>query len=150
MRRAGINDRRDLHVNATSLDAVSRDPLRVPWGIYPIHPVAAARLVGDLSVVTIETSGPALARDLQRAGIDARWILPAGSPDLVAGQVVMELHNESRTPLGMQDMVISRNLQLQRSELDRYLTELIDQDSWIAGIRYLLASTRSCSGFGSR
>lgn len=140
LRRAGINSQHDQHVSATSLDAVSRDPLRVPWGIYPIQPIAAARLIGDVSIVTIETSGPALASDLQRAGIDAAWTLPAGSPDLVAGQVVMEMRSESRTPLGKQDMVLSRTLQLQRSELDRYLIELVDQKCWIPGIRYLLGS----------
>lgn len=139
LRRAGINDQRDLHVNATSLDAVARDPLRVPWGIYPIHPVAAARLIGDLSVVTVETSGPALAGDLQNAGIDARWTRPPGIEDLVAGEVVMELHRQSHTPAGTKVMVLSRNLQLKRSELDRYLIEMIDQDPWVAGIRYLLA-----------
>lgn len=143
LRRAGINGQHDLHVSATSLDAVSRDPLRVPWGIYPIHPIAAARLIGDISIVTIETSGPALASDLQSAGLDARWTLPAGSPDLVAGQVVMEMRSESRTPLGKQDMVHSRTLQLQRSELDRYLIELVDQKCWIPGIRYLLGSPRT-------
>lgn len=140
LRQAAINDSRDLHVNATSLDAVSRDPLRVPWGIYPIHPVAAARLIGDLSVVTIETSGPALAGDLQSTGIDARWTRPPSVDDLVPGEVMMELHRQSRTPAGNRVMVLSRNLQLQRSELDRYLIEMIDQDSWVAGIRYLLAS----------
>lgn len=33
---------------------------------------------------------------------------------------------------------LSRTLQMRRSELDRYLIELIDQATWIEGPRYLL------------
>jgi len=52
---------------------VSRDPLRVPFATYPLHPVACARLIGDIAAFTVETSGPALAESLGAAGVAARW-----------------------------------------------------------------------------
>jgi hypothetical protein len=41
---------------------------------------------------------------------------------------------------------LSRTLQMQRSELDRYLIELLDQATWVEGIRYLLADDQFGSG----
>ncbi len=41
LQRAGIAaDREDHNINATSLEGAARDPLRVPWANYPLHPVA--------------------------------------------------------------------------------------------------------------
>jgi hypothetical protein len=60
LRRAGLGLRQASNIHATSLDSVSRDPLRVPFAVYPLHPVACARLIGDIAVFTVETSGPAL------------------------------------------------------------------------------------------
>ena len=60
-RRAGIDGDTGQLASATSLDSVSRDPQRVPFAAYPFHPVACARLIGDLSVFTVQTAGPALA-----------------------------------------------------------------------------------------
>ncbi|MEU3620419.1 hypothetical protein ABZ725_50405 [Streptomyces sp. NPDC006872] len=72
LQRAGIAaGREDYNINATSLDSTARDPLRVPWANYPLHPVACARLIGDYAVATVETSGPVLTRLLQAAGLDA-------------------------------------------------------------------------------
>lgn len=140
-RRARIGDQLALNMQATSLDSVSRDPLRVPWGVYPLHPVAVARLIGDVMTFVVETAGPSLAADLTARGIPAQWVRPAGTEDLVAGEVVMEMHNraEWRTPNGL-TAKLSRTLQLKRSEMDRYLIELLDQDCWAAGIRHLLLS----------
>jgi hypothetical protein len=76
LRRAGIGDDRQWHVLATSLDSVSRDPARVPFAVYPLHPVACARIIGDYAVFHVETSGLALADLLRRARIDTRWVLP--------------------------------------------------------------------------
>jgi hypothetical protein len=36
-------------------------------------------------------------------------------------------------------MEITRTLQMRRSELDKYLIEILDQDTWIEGVRYMLA-----------
>ncbi len=140
-RRARIGDQLDLNMHATTLDSVSRDPLRVPWGVYPLHPVAAARLIGDVMTFVVETSGPSLAADLTARGLPAQWVRPPGTEDLVAGEVVMEMHSraEWRTPNGL-TAELSRTLQLRRSEMDRYLIELLDQDCWAAGIRHLLLS----------
>ncbi|WP_333736215.1 hypothetical protein [Streptomyces sp. IBSBF 2806] len=140
-RRARIGDQLDLNMHATSLDNVSRDPLRVPWGVYPLHPVAAARLIGDVMTFVVETSGPSLATDLTARGIPAQWVRPPGTEDLVAGEVVMEMHSQTewRTPNGL-TATLSRTLQLKPSEMDRYLIELLDQDCWAAGIRHLLLS----------
>lgn len=140
-RRARIGDQLDLNMHATSLDSVSRDPLRVPWGIYPIHPVAAARLIGDVMTLTVETSGPSLAADLTARGIPAQWVRPPGTGELVAGEVVMEMHSQAewRASNGL-TATLSRTLQVRPSEMDRYLIELMDQDCWAAGIRHLLLS----------
>jgi hypothetical protein len=72
LRRAGLGPRLVSNVHATSLDSVSRDPLRVPFAAYPLDPVACARLIGDIAV--LETSGPALAASVSDAGIPARWV----------------------------------------------------------------------------
>ncbi len=132
-------------VTATSLDSVSRDPQRVPFAAYPLHPVACARLIGDLAVFNVETTGPALADSLRRAGIDARWVRPPGRVRRTApGEVVMELraaitgpvHRGIRTDLG-------RTFQVRRSALDRYLIEMIELETWSEGIRQMLADLPS-------
>jgi hypothetical protein len=142
-RRAGIDAGPERNVHATSLDSVSRDPLRVPFAAYPLHPVACARLIGDITVFTVETSGPALAAALRAANMSAEWVRPQGTRDLVAGEVVMEMTATTSAPSGQMVMDLSRTLQLRRSELDRYLIELIEQDTWIEGLKYLLASPRA-------
>ena len=150
LRRAGIGDDRQWHVLATSLDSVSRDPARVPFAAYPLHPVACARIIGDYAIFHVETSGPALAESLRRAGIDARWVLPPapGPRELQPGEVVMEMTASTVTPAPAHinralgpgvTAKFSRTLQMRRSELDRYLIELLDQATWIEGITYLLA-----------
>jgi hypothetical protein len=59
----------------------SRDPLRMPFAAYPLHPVACARLIGDIAIFTVEMSGPALAESVSAAGIPARWVW-AGTGDI--------------------------------------------------------------------
>ena len=91
-RRAGLGPRQPSDICATSMDRVSRDPQRVPFAAYPLHPVACARLIGDLAVFTVETSGPTLADSLGSAGFNARSVRPPGAVgDLALGEVVMEL-----------------------------------------------------------
>ncbi|MEU6192371.1 hypothetical protein [Streptomyces sp. NPDC047061] len=140
-RRARIGYRLDLNMHATTLDSVSRDPLRVPWAVYPLNPVAAARLIGDVMTFVVETSGPSLAADLTSRGIPTQWVRPPGTEDVKAGEVVMEMYSgtEWRAPNGL-TAKLSRTLQLRRSEMDRYLIELLDQNCWAAGIRHLLLS----------
>jgi hypothetical protein len=43
-------------------------------------------------------------------------------------------------------MELARTLQMRRSELDKYLIELLDPATWIEGIRYLLADYQSGDG----
>jgi len=151
LRRAGIAEDRTRNIHATSADAVSRDPLRVPFAAYPLHPVACARLIGDLAVFYVETSGPALADSLCEAGIQSRWILPPGRWELAARDVLMEMSAEFSSPVPdaiadrvfhRRDLraVLTRTLQMYRSEMDRYLIEMLDQETWIEGIRYLLGA----------
>lgn len=147
LRRALIGDNREDNINATSLDSTARDPLRVPWANYPLHPVICARLIGDYTVATVETSGPALASLLQLAGMDARWVRPPEKGNLRPGEVVMEIHRQEhlRSVLlpGGVTMTPGRTLQMRRSELDRYLIELLHPGSWVAGIKHLLAAPRA-------
>lgn len=139
LRRAGIGGDPEYHVSATSLDLVSRDPLRVPLAAYPLHPVACARLIGDIAVFAVTTSGPALADALNRAGINARWVRSPSTEDLAAGEVLMEMRSKAVSPLhGTIVAELSRTLQMRRSELDRYLIEMIEQATWIEGIRFLM------------
>lgn len=151
LRRAGISADRTRNIHATSADAVSRDPLRVPFAAYPLHPVACARLIGDLAVFYVETSGPALADSLCEEGIQAHWILPPGRRELTPRDVLMKMSAESSAPLPdaiadsvfhRRDLraVLTRTLEMHRSEMDRYLIEMLDQETWIEGIRYLLAA----------
>jgi hypothetical protein len=145
LRNAGIGERREDNIHATSLDSTAGDPLRVPWANYPLHPVVCARLIGDYAVMTVETSGPVLARLLQVAGLDARWVRPPRHKDLQPGEVVMEIRRQEhlRTVLlpGGLTVTPGRTLQVCRSELDRYLIELLDLGSWVAGLEHLLAAT---------
>lgn len=139
LRRAGIGPNRKWNIHVTSLDTIARDPKRVPLAAYPLHPAACARLIGDLAVFTVETSGQALAEALRDADIDAEWVLPPNAPDLTPGQVVMELHRRVRAPLrGGMALEFTRTLQLRRSELERYLIELIDPGTWTEGVKRLL------------
>ena len=139
-RRAGINGEREYMVSATSLDSVARDPLRVPFAAYPLDPIACARLIGDLSVFVIVTSGLDLADALYDSGIDATWVREPSTADLIPGEVLIELRSTVTEPfIGTVVMQRDRMMQLCRSEMDRYLIELIEQRSWIEGIRYLMA-----------
>ncbi|HUY45101.1 MAG TPA: hypothetical protein VMV92_05175 [Streptosporangiaceae bacterium] len=141
-RRAGLGPRQPPDVHATSMDSVSRDPQRVPFAAYPLHPVACARLIGDLAVFTVETSGPALAKSLGNAGFETRWVRPPGAVgDLAPGEVVMELSvitGNQLLPGGLRAAATS-TLQMRRSALDQYLIELVDQDAWIRGMRRMIA-----------
>jgi hypothetical protein len=144
LRRARIGPQgREDNVHATNLDLVARDPRRVPFAAYPFHPMACARLISDLAVFTVETSGPALAEVLCQAGLDAEWVRLPGLGDLRPGEVVIEIQRKTsrRLPDG-KTLEFSRTLQMQRSELDRYLIELLEMATWIEGIRYLLADYR--------
>lgn len=139
LRRAGLGRRQASNVHATSLDSVSRDPLRVPFAAYPLHPVACARLIGDIAMFIVETSGPALAASVSDAGIPAKWIW-AGTGEIPPGEVVMEMSTKRSWPVpGMLFMEHSKTLQMRRRELDRYLIELVEQKTWIEGVRFTLA-----------
>lgn len=140
-RRAGLGPREPSDVHATSLDSVSRDPQRVPFAAYPLHPVACARLIGDLAVFTVETSGPALVKTLGNAGFEARWVRPPGAVgNLAPGEVVMELTviTGSQILSGGLRAEARSTLQMRRSALDQYLIELVDQGTWIKGMRRLI------------
>jgi hypothetical protein len=141
-RRAGLGPRQPSDIHATSLDSVSRDPQRVPLAAYPLHPVACARLIGDLAVFTVETSGPTLAKPLGSAGFNARWVRPPGAVgDLAPGEVAMEISvitGSQLLPGGLRAEA-SSTLQVRRSALDQYLIEFVDQDTWIRGLRRMIA-----------
>lgn len=130
-------------LSATSLDSVSRDPQRVPFAAYPLHPIACARLIGNLTVFIVQTSGPALADSLRAAGFDARWVRPPGTADLEPGEVVMELRATVEGPVhrGIR-MDLARTLQVRRSALDRYLIEMSEQHTWADGTRNMLTDYR--------
>jgi hypothetical protein len=133
-RRARFDGGNEWIIHSTSLDSVSRDPLRVPFAAYPLHPVACARLIGDIACFVVETSGPALAEALGAAGLAARWVRPPGT-----GEAVMEITSTTHTQVGDLIRQATRTLQVQRSELDRYLTELIQQRTWAEGIKLMMA-----------
>ncbi|MFH8386984.1 hypothetical protein ACH4E7_39735 [Kitasatospora sp. NPDC018058] len=140
-------DRDRQNVSATSLDFTARDPLRVPWASYPLHPAVCARIIGDYMVFTVETSGPVLTRLLQAAGFDAQWVRPPRRGGLQAGEVVMEIGRQqlpsSAILRGGFRLTSKRTLQLRRSELDRYLIELVQPGTWAAGISHLLDNTQT-------
>jgi hypothetical protein len=149
LRRAGIGTDPEWLITATSLDLVSRDPNRVPFAAYPLHPVACARIIGDLAAFFVATNGQTLAEMVRNAGIEARWVRPPTAGDLTPGEVVMEMVSRTswpaspalerrlhRGPLRWEN---SRTLQMRRSELDRYLIELLDQEIWLRGVKYMLA-----------
>jgi hypothetical protein len=142
-RRAGIAANPEHNVSATSLDTVSRDPQRVPFAAYPLHAVACARLIGDLAVCTVETSGPAITHLLRTAGFDAHWVLPPGGGKRSTREVVIELHATLTGPAhrGIQTD-LARTFQMRRSELDRYLIELVGQGTWTEGLRQMLTDYR--------
>jgi hypothetical protein len=151
LRRAGISGDPQWLVTATSLDLVSRDPLRVPFAAYPLHPVACARIIGDLAAFFVITSGPKLVDLVRQAGIETRWVRPPGTGDLTPGEVVMEMvvtRTSAPAPPALAKQLhrpglrveSSRTLQMQRSGLDMYLIELIDQDTWLQGVKYMLTA----------
>jgi hypothetical protein len=149
LRRAHIADDPEWLISATSLDLVSRDPMRVPFAAYPLDPVICARIIGDYMVFNVITSGRVLADSARRAGIDARWARPPGTGELAPGEVVMEMTTRASFPApeatarmmhrpGLRAEYV-RTLQMRRSELDMYLIQLVDQDTWIQGVKYMLA-----------
>ena len=153
LRRAGIGPDRTWNIHVTSMDSVSRDPTRVPFAAYPLHPSACARIIGDLTIFHVETSAIALERSVRAAGIDAQWVRPPGGRELAPGEVLMNMTAKTSSPVpegfareflgGRADlrMELTRTLQMKRSDLDHYLIEMLDQDTWIDGVRYMLADT---------
>ncbi|WP_086822460.1 hypothetical protein [Streptomyces sp. NRRL B-24572] len=144
---AGIASRREVHNwHATTLDSTARDPLRVPWANYPLDPALCARIIGDYVIFTVETSGPLLTRLLRAAGLDAHWIRPPGPRAPQPGEVFMEIHHQDQLQVrllrGGMTMTPGWTLQMAPSELDRYLLELLQPGTWIAGIRHLLAERK--------
>jgi hypothetical protein len=149
LRRAGISADPEWLFTATSLDLVSRDPNGVPFAAYPLHPVACARIIGDLAAFFVVTNGQALAKMVCNSGIEARWVRPPTAGDLTPGEVVMEMVSRTNRPAspalerrahrGPLRWENARTLQMRRSELDRYLIELLDKDIWFQAIRYMLA-----------
>lgn len=139
-RRAGIANGLEWNVGALSIDRTGRDPARVPFASYPLHSAACARLIGDYTVFAIETNAQALTAALSGAGLDAEWVRAATDGELTPGEVLIEMKAKTGWPIGNRGTSIewSRTLQLRRFELDRYLVEMVEQDTWIEGIRYLL------------
>ncbi|MFG2732888.1 hypothetical protein [Streptomyces canus] len=118
----------------------------MPWANYPLHPVACARLIGDYAVATVENSGPVLTRLLEAVGLNARWVRPPGNAELQQGEVIMEIHQQEQLrsvalPGGL-TMTPGWALQMRRSELDRYLIELL-QHTWGAGMKDVLAARQA-------
>jgi hypothetical protein len=139
-RRAGLGTDRDWDVSATSLDSVSRDPQRVPFAAYPLHPVACARLTGDPCCLHSGDLRCCPGDSLREAGFEAEWVRPPGAGDLTADEVVLELYTAASGPTyGSLRMELKRTLQMRRSALDRYLIELVELETWIEGMRYMLA-----------
>lgn len=85
------------------------------------------------------------------AGIDAQWVRPHGGRELAPGEVLMNMSTKRSSPVpdgftsrflgGRSDLRIelTRTLQMKRSDLDHYVIEMLDQDTWLDGIRYMLA-----------
>lgn len=154
LRRAGIGPDRTWNIHATSMDSVSRDPTRVPFAAYPLHPATCARIIGDLTIFYVETSAIALEQSVRAAGVDAHWIRRPGGGELAPGEILMNMTAKTSSPVdqdfarkffgGRPDlrMELSRTLQMKRSDLDHYLIEMLDQDTWIEGVRYMLADAR--------
>jgi hypothetical protein len=148
LRRAHIDDDPEWLITATSFDLVSRDPLRVPFAAYPLHPVICARIIGDYMVFNVTTSAPALVDSVRRAGIDASWVRPPGTGELTPGEVVMEMTARTSFPVPAATASILhrpgiraeqvRTLQMRRSELDMHLIQLLNQDTWLRGVKYML------------
>jgi hypothetical protein len=148
-RRAGLGSDKQWHVTATSADSVSIDPLRAPFAAYPLDPVTCARIIGDYVTFSVVTSGPALEETLRRGGLQARWIRPPAAGDLSPSEVVMEITAEVSGPAppgitaamhrGALRVVFSQTLQMCRAELDMYLIQLLDQGTWIEGIRHMVS-----------
>jgi hypothetical protein len=155
-RRAGLGSDQDYSVSVISTDSVSLDPKRVPFAAYPLHPIACARLIGDYSAFVVETSGPALAESVRVDGIDAEWVCPPNCGQLASGQVVMEVRAVASGPIigGVAGMPwrgglrpeITRTLQVRRSELERYLVELMELPTWTGGMRQMLADPNLVQG----
>lgn len=65
---------------------------------------------------------------------------PGDTGELAPGEVVMDIKTVSRTPMADGNiMELSQILQMRRSEIDRYLIEMVEQDTWVEGMKYMLA-----------
>jgi len=139
MRRSGLGAERGYIVAARTVDSVATDPTRVPFAVYPLHPVMCARLIGDLAFFDVLTDGLVLADLLNEAGILAEWVRPPKTEALVPGEALIRIKGQKRVPVrGTVVADLSRTLEVCRSELDKYLIELVEKDTWFEGVRYLI------------
>ena len=59
---------------------------------------------------------------------------------MAPGEILMDMTiKETRPAPGGLFLELSRTLQMLRRELDRYLIELIEQDTWTEGMKFLLS-----------
>jgi hypothetical protein len=125
MRRARIADDANLLIYFSN-DMVARSPAVPPWAIYPLAPEVCANLTVDMGLYMVMVSGEFLVGALETAGLSTKWVLPADQPELLPGQVVLRV-NDGR-----------RGVEIRQAEMQRFLLELVDLDTWIDGIKEML------------
>ncbi|NUK05711.1 hypothetical protein [Streptomyces lunaelactis] len=91
-----------------------------------LQPEQCVGLITDLLLFTVTLSSDNLIEELQKAGLDAEWVLPEGA-DLTPGQPVVELRGHGR------------RIHMCRSEISRILLELTDLPTWARGMDRMLA-----------
>ena len=125
LRRAGILDV-GKHLFFGSDDMAARSPIHPPWAIYPLHPIACANLITDAAVYVVTVSSESLLRALHTVGLRAEWVLPAGQETLAPGQIVLRAYNSVR------------GVEIKASDMQRFLLELVDLQTWAQSVRELL------------
>lgn len=104
----------------------ARSPIHPPWAIYPLHPVACANLITDMAIYVVAVASGPLVGALQSVGLHAEWVLPPSQDKLGESQVVLRAYNRSR------------GVEIKASDMQRFLLELVDIQTWAKSVQELL------------
>lgn len=135
LKRAGLT-RAIQTVRAFSIDTAARSPIQPPFTIYPLDSATSARLVCDYVGFESILSVDALAGICDAHDLDVTVELPEASVNLVGQDHVL------RVSRGGFSFVVHDHA------LGQLLFELVEPESWAAGLREML-DTFNMTSFGT-
>lgn len=127
LRRAGIDSHRH-HLTMRTADWAARNPVAVPYAVYPLPPSHCADLICDFSIVELVASIDGILEAAQRRGLMGETLLPDAHGELTGDQSLFRLSATS-----------GRSVVVHTGVVNQLLAELVTVDSFLDALDVLLA-----------